>query len=351
MKPYRAIGIMSGTSLDGLDIAYCEFFERNGKWSFTMPYTSTVPYSEKWQKALSRARDLDGFRITLLSKEWARMAASHIKDFIDQHRLQPDFIASHGHTVFHQPEKRMTLQIGDGAVLSVQTGLKVVCDFRSQDVEMGGQGAPLVPFGDRNLFGEYDLCLNLGGFANISFESDNSRIAFDICPCNIVLNHLAGKAGLPYDKGGETAGSGNLNPVLLEQLNSLNYYHQRPPKSLGIEWVENQMMPLLNQEFSNSDLLRTMTEHIAIQISQIPTLYNLNGSMLITGGGAYNRFLVERIQHLSPVRIVIPENNIIEFKEAMVFAFLGLMRLRGEINVLSSVTGAVQDSCSGSLYG
>jgi len=337
--------------MDGLDIAYCEFSERDGKWSFTLPCAITVPYPEKWQKILSLARYLNELRMSHLSEAWARMAAFHVNNFIRQYRLKPDFIASHGHTVFHQPEKQITLQIGDGAVLSSETGLKVVCDFRSQDVERRGQGAPLVPVGDRYLFGEYDYCLNLGGIANISLESDNKRIAFDICACNIALNYLAGKARLAYDNKGETARSGKLNPVLLESLNALTYFHQDPPKSLGIEWVEREMIPLLNKKISIANRLQTVTEHIAIQISKAIGIYETKGTMLITGGGAYNNFLIERIQSHSPVKIVIPDKNIVEFKEAMVFAFLGLLRLRGEINVLSSVTGAVGDSCSGSIYG
>jgi anhydro-N-acetylmuramic acid kinase len=257
-------------------------------------------------------------------------------------------IASHGHTIFHQPEKGFTFQLGNGASIAAETGIPTVADFRTGDVALGGQGAPLVPVGDKLLFSDYESCLNLGGFANISFDQHGKRIAFDICPVNFILNDLAQKSGWPYDTGGELGRSGNMNRELLEQLNQLAFYRQSPPKSLGREWMNHYFMPLMAaDEIPLNDQLRTAYEHIAIQISNASPVH---GKMLVTGGGAFNTFLIERLKHHLKCEIVIPHAEIIQFKEALVFAFLGLLRFMGEINCYASVTGARRDSSAGVTY-
>ena len=277
-----------------------------------------------------------------------------VDDFLKGKKVRPDLIASHGHTVFHKPDEGVTLQIGNGKELAERTGIRVVNDFRSEDVSKGGQGAPLVPIGDRDLFYAYDACLNLGGIANISFTeiSTQKRIACDISPCNLPLNHLSQKLGQPYDSMGLLARGGDIDDTLLSQLNSLRYYKQQAPKSLGKEWITEEFLPLLDSsELNIFDILASTTQHIACQISDFITDNLKPGSrLLVTGGGAYHTFLIEKIKDNCGVRLVIPNKKIIEYKEALIFAYLGILKIRGEINVLSTVTGASEESSSGIIH-
>jgi len=348
MNTYKVIGLMSGTSLDGVDIAYCEFkFDR--EWDFKIGCAETIDYQQKWIDRLTSLINSDAEKISYTHFEYGKYLGEITGNFIRKNRLSPDFISSHGHTIFHQPEKGFTLQIGDGNSISAVTGFPVVFDFRSLDVALGGQGAPLVPIGDRLLFGQFDYCLNLGGIANISFEQAGKRLAFDICPVNIALNFLASLAGRRYDNNGSIASKGFIIPPLLKKLNQLNYYPKNPPKSLSREWIESNFFPLINKGSDPiENKLRTVIEHIAIQIAAV-----LNplpqGKLLITGGGAKNKFLVEVLRTKVGCNVVVPEVEIIDFKEALIFAFLGVLRWRREINTLSSVTGAKRDSCGGSI--
>jgi anhydro-N-acetylmuramic acid kinase len=270
------------------------------------------------------------------------------KQFIISNQLKPDFIASHGHTVFHQPNKGFTLQIGSGQSMAIELGLPVVCDFRSKDVALGGQGAPLVPIGDKKLFSGYDACINLGGIANVSFDNEKGeRVAFDICPFNMGLNYLANKLGFDYDDAGKNAKKGKLSSVLLEELNQLDYYSQPYPKSLGVEWFNNYCLPLINDEsIPVLDRLHTFSHHVAAQIKI--TVEGIEGKkVLLTGGGAYNSFVIKVLKQTCDKSFVTPPGSIIDFKEALIFAFLGMLRMNEEINVLKSVTGAQKDSSSG----
>lgn len=344
-ETYKVIGLMSGTSLDGVDLAFCEF-TLDQSWTFKIIKTETCAYSQEWLNRLINIHKGSAIELSITNLKYGKYLGELINSFIDKNSIKADFIASHGHTVFHQPEKSLTLQIGDGNAIAAQTELLVIYDFRSKDVAFGGQGAPLVPIGDRLLFSNYNYCINLGGIANISFERNGKRIAFDICPANQVLNYLANQFNKAFDKNGEIASKGKLNQALLNKLNDLDYYKQDAPKTLGREWVEESILPILNQsKISIEDQLHTFTEHIAAQISII--LNQELGNALISGGGAYNQFLVNRIQSLSNSKIEIPSSDIVDFKEAMIFAFLGTLRLRNEINCLSSVTGAFRDSSTG----
>jgi len=353
MKPlsgnkYLVVGTMSGTSLDGLDLAAVEFIYNNYHWEFSIVAAETVAYSSEWEERLKSSPALSGEQLLELHTSYGRYTGREIKKFLQKHALAPALIASHGHTVFHQPEKGFTFQLGNGASIIAETGIPTVADFRTGDVALGGQGAPLVPVGDKLLFSEYESCLNLGGFANISFDQSGNRVAFDICPVNFILNDLAQKTGWPYDAGGELGRSGKVNQKLLDQLNLLAFYRQSPPKSLGREWMDDYFMPLIAaDEIPFNDQLRTAYEHIAIQISNASPG---RGKMLVTGGGAFNTFLVERLKHYLKCEIVIPHAEIIQFKEALVFAFLGLLRSLGEINCYASVTGARRDSSAGVIY-
>jgi anhydro-N-acetylmuramic acid kinase len=344
----KAIGVMSGTSLDGMDIAAVEFWIEKKNWNFRLIEAKTISYSKEWENNLKQSPTLSGEELTHLHSKYGKFIGDQINTFILRTGFAPDLIASHGHTVFHQPEKGYTLQIGNGADISAVTQTLTISDFRTGDVALGGQGAPLVPIGDMLLFSEFDYCLNLGGFANISYEKENRRLAFDNCPANFVLNHFAEKVGMPYDKGGELGRKGHINTELLEKLNQIPFYKSTAPKSLGREWVENEFFPILNQfNISDSDKLRTAYEHIALQICNA---VSGNGKMLITGGGAFNSFLIERIKTLTTTEIVIPDKEIIDFKEAIIFAFLGVLRINNINNCLASVTGARKDSSGGVIF-
>lgn len=344
----KVIGVMSGTSLDGMDICAVEFSYKNEKWEFEIIAAETYSYSKEWTNKLLNAPTLSGEKLIELHSEYGKYTGNKINDFLKKTKFIPEIIASHGHTIFHQPEKHFTLQIGNGAEIAATTNITTVADFRIGDVALGGQGAPLVPIGDKLLFSEYDYCLNLGGFANVSFEKNNKRIAYDNCPVNFILNYFAEKQGLTYDKNGELGKKGKINIELLEKLNKLNYYSQSPPKSLGREWVENEFFPVLDKfNISDADKMRTSYEHIAFQISKIGTE---NGKLLITGGGAFNTFLIERIKFHTSLKVVIPSKKIIDYKEALIFAFLGVLRAQDKINCLSSVTGALKDSSVGIVF-
>ncbi|KFF75547.1 anhydro-N-acetylmuramic acid kinase [Chryseobacterium sp. P1-3] len=340
-----AIGLMSGTSLDGLDICLAEF-EKQEQWTFQILKTETIPYSESWESKLRNAIHLSAEELLELHSEYGFYLGKQVLQFIEKYQLENiSLIASHGHTVFHQPQRKFTLQIGDGRAIKITTGLPVVYDFRSQDILMNGNGAPLVPIGDELLFPEYHACLNLGGFSNISLTCNGKRIAFDIVPVNIVLNKLAQQLGKSFDEQGDLARKGKVDEVLLAKLNSLDFYGQHHPKSLGIEWCNQYIFPILeNIETQNS--LATFTEHIAQQISTVINRYNIR-NILFTGGGAYNTFLIEKIKGKTSAEVIVPVKEIIEHKEALVFAFMGVLRMNNEINVLSSATGSIADHCSG----
>ena len=346
--PIKVIGAMSGTSLDGLDIAAIEFNYKNNKWSFEIMEAETISYSEDWLQQLQNAPFISGEKLTELHSEYGKYTGERINKFIKKSGFTPNLIASHGHTIFHQPDKHFTLQIGNGAEIAAITKTTTVADFRTTDVALGGQGAPLVPVGDKLLFNEFEYCLNLGGFANVSYEKDNKRVAFDNCPVNFALNFFAEKHGLKYDKDGELGKQGEINNELLNKLNDLKYYKQEPPKSLGRELMEDEFFPIVNSgSISDLDKMRTIYEHIAIQIAKIGTR---SGKLLITGGGAFNTFLIERIKHHSSLQIVIPSKKIIDFKEALIFAFLGVLKIQNKTNCYSSVTGAKKNSSVGIIF-
>jgi len=350
MNNYKAVGVMSGTSLDGVDIAYCIFSEDKGKWLYRIECAETAPYDKIWKETLGTLENSTASHFIEIHKNYGHFLGKLICGFITKNKLQPDLIASHGHTVFHQPEKQITCQIGDGAAIAAECGIPVVCDFRSGDVAFGGQGAPLVPIGDKFLFPGFEYCLNLGGFANISYEYHAKRIAFDISPVNIVLNRLASLLGKDYDNKGRLAASGKLNRSLLSDLNGLGYYHLNPPKSLGREWLQENIQPVMDKyAVPVQDKLYTFCEHIGMQVSRAIKDMS-HGRMIITGGGAYNDFLISRIRAYLNHEIFIPDNKTIEFKEALIFAFLGVLRMRSEINCFCSVTGASRDSICGAVY-
>ena len=353
LKYQHVIGIMSGTSLDGLDLAYCVFGKKEC-WKYEVRKAVTMPYPETLSHKLAQAMSLPGYELALLHNELGRFFAEQINVFMAGFAQEVDLIASHGHTVFHRPDLGLTTQIGNGAIIAALCGKLTVCDFRTLDVALGGQGAPLVPIGDELLFGQYDICLNLGGISNLSYRQDGRRKAYDISPCNIVLNQLARQVGKAYDANGDMARNGQVSPSLLAQLNGLDYYKQSGNKSLGREWIDRYFFPILDcNTLSVPDQIRTVCEHIAFQIANACNTAGTKRckTLLITGGGAHNGFLIDLIRQKFHGQVIIPDAKTIDFKEAIIFAFLGFMRANGLPNCLASVTGARLDSCGGAIYG
>ena len=337
---------MSGTSLDGLDICYAKFTQTDSAWNFEILNCETLPYSSDWEQSLRNAVNLSSEEVLKLNVNYGFYIDEITSEFISKHKIiNLDLIASHGHTVFHQPKNRFTLQIGDGRAIKSKTNKTVIYDFRSQDVILGGNGAPLVPIGDELLFSNFDACLNLGGFSNISLKRNGKRIAFDICPVNIILNDLALKLGKKFDDNGDLARTGLIDYELLDQLNQLKFYQEKAPKSLGMEWINEQVLPLIRTQ-KTEDLLASFTEHSAVQIAKILDEFDVK-NIFITGGGTYNNYLIEKIKAKTKTEIQIPKKEIIEYKEALIFAFMGVLRSLNLDNVLSSATGSQNDHCSG----
>ena len=347
-KKYIAIGVMSGTSLDGIDFCYVEFL-KDANWNFKILEAETLSYSTEWKQKLQQAHLLNATALASLNEAYTVFLSQQISDFISRKSITKlDFVASHGHTVLHQPENGITLQIGNLAQITSKLKVPVVCDFRVQDVQLGGQGAPLVPIGDELLFTEFDMCLNLGGFANISLQQEQKRIAYDVCPVNIVLNYFTEKLGLAYDKNGAIAKANQPDEALLQELNQLEFYQKSSPKSLGKEWVETVFLPVVEKHrLPTKVIISTLTHHAAFQITKI---LQLDKKVLITGGGAFNSYLIALIKKNSKAEIILPENKIINFKEALIFAFLGVLKMRNETNVLASVTGASTNHSAGKIF-
>ncbi len=342
------LGLMSGTSLDGVDLALCRIDDTG----YTVIAADTIPYPVQWRRRLATLEQSTALEYAKANVELGHYYGKIINGFLSNKNYRVDAIASHGHTIFHQPQIGLTTQIGDGDAIAAETGLQVVSNFRTFDVALGGQGAPLVPIGDEILFNKYDACLNLGGIANISYRSNNKRIAFDICPCNMVLNRLAERLGMAYDADGAIARTGHVDKGLAAALDGLKYYREPAPKSLGKEWVMSEFWPLIEASpASTEDLLATATQHIAGQIASVLQREKTT-SLLVTGGGAFNKHLITLIAKLAPnVEVIIPDSMTINYKEAIIFALLGYLRLMGRVNTLASVTGARADSIGGVISG
>lgn len=352
---YHIIGLMSGTSGDGLDLAFCKF-QKQESWTFQILESSTIPFPKRLEHQLKHAYSRSALDLATLDVDFGNWMGRQVKKFCKARKINPQAVCAHGHTVFHQPARGISLQIGNGWALHQAAGFQVINDFRMLDVSLGGQGAPLVPIGDQLLFPQIDYCINLGGIANISMDQDNKRIAFDCCPFNLLLNSQANLLGAPFDRNGNWARSGSLDLDLFEALQKLSFYAKMNPKSLGREDLERDFIPLITKtSISEKDKLCTLVEHFAIQIATAILTHQQKSlpSVLITGGGAYNRYFIERLDHhlQGKWNLHQADSDLIEFKEAMIFGFLGVLRLRKEVNSLASVTGACRDSCGGTVYG
>lgn len=348
-KKYRVLGVMSGTSLDGIDLALMDFNIKS--WKFKLLKTRTIPYPKRWIKTLTNIYKQDMEKIHEIDVKYTFFLGNIIKDFIIENNIENiDFVSSHGHTAKHIPSDGVSYQLGNLSSINTQYNLTTICDFRKQDIELGGQGAPLVPIGDKILFSEYSACLNFGGFANISRDVNGDTIAYDICSVNLVFNYLAKKKSMLYDKNGELARSGNLIDRLYSRLNEIEFYDLTHPKSLGIEWVINKIYPVIEEELYSSsleDVIHTYLMHVVLKISDC---CKDDDKILITGGGALNLFLIETLKSKTKADIIIPSRELIDFKEALIFGLLGLLRILNIDNSLSSVTGASKNHCAGNIF-
>jgi anhydro-N-acetylmuramic acid kinase len=358
---YNVIGLMSGSSLDGLDIAFVRFEEIAGKWQFDIAETACIPYPEVWKSNLRDPTGLSAKDYLLLHTAYGHYLGNCVNDFLDEKNLafQVQLVASHGHTTFHLPSRHLTAQLGDGAAIAALTGIRTITDLRSADLALGGQGAPIVPIGEKLLFPEYDLFLNLGGIANISAKGERF-VGFDVCPANRILNLLAAETGKALDENGILASEGMVDEGLLSRLNAFDYYGQPHPKSLSNAFGRDEIFPLIQQSgLSVQDALRTYVEHVVVQIKRAVHLLRQDMRsrgylrLLVTGGGAHNLFMTERLRQelaLSGVECQIPEGKLVDYKEALVIGLMGVLRWREDINVLHSVTGASKDSINGAIW-
>lgn len=353
IQAYSMIGLMSGTSLDGLDIAFVTFKKTLKGWGFELNTARTIAYPLKLKERLANCIRLSAIDLKVLDVELGVFFGEVVASFIAKEKIDPSTVfavSSHGHTVFHEPNKGITMQIGNGGEGAAISGINWVCDFRLMDVALGGNGAPLVPVGDAMLFSSHaESYLNLGGFSNISYFKNGEWKAFDICPVNLVFNHFAKEKGMEYDKDGDLGRDGKLDTSLLDRLNDLSYYGVKGPKSLGVEWLMSSFFPELKFASQEKDAIATVYHHVAYQIANVLNNEKIK-SVLITGGGAKNTFLLDLIKEKYSGEVVVPEEAIVDYKEAIVFAFLGLLRFRNEVNVFSSVTGAKKDHSGGYVY-
>lgn len=362
----KVIGLMSGSSLDGLDIAFAEFQISGDAIDFELIKAETVEFTEQWQRRLRNLPKVDALSFAKTHTYFGHLLGNMVNDFIKKHQIEVDFIASHGHTIFHYPDNRMTIQIGDGAAIAAITGLPVVNNFRTHDIAIDGEGTPVAPIADKYLFAGYDFYLNIGGIANISCDIDGRFVAFDIGAANQIFNPLANLMHLPYDDGGNIAKSGKVNEAILSQINEMSYFHQSYPKSLDNTWLQQNILPTyLIAEDTIANKLRTACEQLAQQtafsIQQIIKNENLTlpisekpFKIFATGGGAFNTFLMKRIEAVCnqyfPTKVVVASPEIVEYKEALLMALMGVLRVHNKVNVMRSVTGAKLDTIGGAIW-
>ncbi|MEZ4756214.1 MAG: anhydro-N-acetylmuramic acid kinase [Flavobacteriales bacterium] len=344
---YEVVGVMSGSSLDGLDLAWCQLRLDRGRWAYNVREARTVPYDAAFRTRLVAAMDGSAVELARLHRDLGRLIGTACRELVGE--MPAGLIASHGHTVFHKPEEGLTTQLGCGAHIAATSGITTVCDFRTTDVALGGQGAPLVPLGERLLFPDHKAFLNIGGICNIALHAADRVVGYDVCIGNQALDFLAQEAGLAYDANGDLARSGTIATDLLEALNELPFHRQPPPRSLGREWFDATVKPLIaRSQWSVADRMATVVAHMAEQLTY--ALEPAKGPVLVTGGGAHNAYLLERLRSLCAVALEVPDARTVDYKEAVIFALLGVLRLREEATALASVTGAAGDSVGGAVY-
>ena len=345
-RKYNVIGVMSGTSCDGLDLALCSFWYSNKKWNYKLIDSKGINYGIDLKRKLEGCSNLSAYKLKELDLEFGDFIAKEIKKFIGKNKISIDLISSHGHTVFHNAKKKIHHQIGNPFLIYKTLNFPVIFNFRELDVILGGEGAPLVTFGERELFSEYDYCVNIGGILNISLLKTPNIIGYDVCPANIILNRFSKKLGHEFDEDGQLSKKGENNPELFEKLNQLPFNKIKSPKSLDIIYIKENYYPLFNS-LSSADVLHTFIDHIAYQLNE--NIKNKKAKVLVTGGGAFNKHLIEKINHFNKLdtNYIVPNKKLVIFKEAIVFGFLGLLRFLDKKNIENSVTGSINSSSSG----
>lgn len=354
------IGVMSGTSLDGIDIALCEI----NSVKCVCIHSAEFPFEPKLKEDVLRAINSPvtlsfiGELDTRLGELFAQAILSFIQDNqIDAQKIRA--IGLHGQTLWHQPngDFPFSMQLGNPNVVSVQTALAVVADFRGKDIALGGQGAPFAPAFHKEIFGALGrktAVVNIGGMANITFLND-ALSGYDTGPGNVLMDYwISQTKNLPYDKEGIFAACGRVNEALLQSFLSDDYFHKIPPKSTGREyfnptWLSNHM-PIF-QTLQEEDIQRTLLELTAQTITD--ALQNSSVELLIVcGGGAKNSFLMQRLHELAQIEVTTSDTYGVsgDFMEAMAFAWLAYKRIHLEKVELSSVTGAKEDAILGALY-
>jgi anhydro-N-acetylmuramic acid kinase len=346
------LGAMSGSSLDGLDLAICSFTDQS---IFTIHNSTTIELPLDLRTKLKNFSTLNAFQIADLDAYFALFSAHSIRDFTNNWIGGISLVVSHGHTLYHNPANAVSWQIGNGGIIAAVTGIDTLCDLRVQDVALGGQGAPLAALVDLNLFKDYTGLLNLGGIANITINQSNTVYSWDISPCNQVFNHLAQKEGKEFDKGGSIARSGKILMELIHKWQENTYFSQMPPKSMDNTWVkENYIKEIDKIDQPVKILMASFAEFVAIQLSKDLKSLDLNpGKILVTGGGAFNAHFISRLKvHLSPLNWVVEvaEESLINYKEAMLMAYMGHRYINKKTNTISTATGAEKDLISGALY-
>jgi len=342
---------MSGTSLDGLDLCLTRFWSKKKQWKYEIVEAATLQYSDSWLERLIQAPDSTAEELHLSDREFGHYLGALSKQFLQSHREEADLIASHGHTIFHQPEQKMSVQIGHGAFIAASSGIDVVSDFRANDTAYGGEGAPLVPLAEKWLFKSHKSFLNVGGIANLSVHADDGQVlGFDVCPANQVLNWISRRFfDKEYDDYGKLAAKGKLIPELLKSLNQLDFYDKAPPRSLGREFVEMKILPLLENYSDGKNLLHTYTQHMVYQIATCIAEFRAEPPVFLSGGGVHNHFFIESLKETG-VKVFLADDKLIDFKEALCFSLLGLLRMHALPNSLASVSGASKDSVGGSHF-
>ena len=345
-RKYNVIGVMSGTSCDGLDLALCSFWYNNKKWNYKLIDSKGINYGINLKRKLKGCSNLSGYKLKVLDVEFGDFIAKEIKAFISNKKIRIDLISSHGHTVFHDTKNKVHHQIGNPFMIYKTLNYPVIFNFRELDVILGGEGAPLVPYGEKELFGEYDYCVNIGGILNISLLKTQNIIGYDVCPANIILNNFSKKLGLEFDEDGKLSKKGKNNPKLFEKLNQLTYYEIKRPKSLDLIYIKENYYPLFNN-LGSADVLCTFINHIAYQLNK--NIKNKKAKVLVTGGGAFNKHLIEKLNYFNKLdtKYIVPNKKLVIFKEAIVFGFLGLLRFLEKKNIANSVTGSTNSSSSG----
>lgn len=361
-KTYHVIGIMSGSSLDGIDLAYCRFTTGTDlQFDWELILGETMPLPENWQARLAHLPTQNAVTFAKTHVYFGHFLAKTVNQFVEQHQItQLDFISSHGHTIFHNPDKRYTTQIGCGSAIAALTGYPVINDFRMQDIAINGEGTPIAPAADRYLYSDYDFCLNIGGIANITSQIQEDPIAFDISPANQLLNYLSGQLGFAFDNDGQIAASGNLLPELLQLLQGYPYYKSPPPKSISNEWIVSELLPILASfEASIEDKLHTVTQFIAIEVSNSLIRLTQDSShaeyrLMLSGGGSKNKYLIESIKSCLSgqlnIELIVPSTETIDFKEAILMGLMGVLRVLNVPNCFSTVTGARFDTIGGAIH-